>query len=321
MNQPRTATGDLHGDPVHRELMAGLQSRQKTINPKYFYDEAGSCLFAQITALPEYYPSRTETAILKSHAQDIARQVGKQRVVIEPGAGNCEKVRHLIPALQPRCYVPVDISTDFLADAAAALNEIFPELQIEPVAADFSRVISLPEAVDSRSAVIFYPGSTIGNFEPADAVKFLQRMRGLAGAGGSILVGVDLHKDNAILTAAYNDRAGITAAFNRNVLLHLNRLLGADFRPELFRHHAFYNEERRRIEMHLVSEIEQIVNCGSTRLHFAAGESIHTENSYKYTLQDFSALVATAGLKLEQSWSDPNKLFSVNLLSVARDGG
>ncbi|MEQ9463039.1 MAG: L-histidine N(alpha)-methyltransferase [Haliea sp.] len=297
--------------------MAGLQSGQKTINPKYFYDEAGSCLFAQITALPEYYPTRTETAILQSHAEDIAGQVGKQRVVIEPGAGNCEKVRHLIPALQPSCYVPVDISTDFLADAAVALNESFPELRIEPVAADFSRAISLPESVGCQSAVVFYPGSTIGNFEPADAVKFLQRMRSLAGPAGSVLVGVDLHKDDAILTAAYNDRAGVTAAFNRNVLLHLNRLLGADFKPELFRHHAFYDREKRRIEMHLVSELEQTVNCGSTALHFAAGESIHTENSYKYTPQDFSALAAAAGLKLEQSWSDPGELFSVNLLSVA----
>ncbi len=317
MTQARAASNVVHANPAHQELMAGLQSRQKTINPKYFYDETGSRLFARITQLPEYYPTRTEIKILKSRAEDIARHVGKRRVVIEPGAGNCEKVRQLIPALQPSCYIPVDISTDFLADAARALNESFPELQVEPVAADFSRAISLPESVSGQPAVIFYPGSTIGNFEPGDAANFLQRMRSLVGAKGLILVGVDLHKDTGTLEAAYNDRAGITAAFNRNVLHHLNSLLGTDFKPELFQHHAFYNEEKRRIEMHLVSGVEQVVNCGNARLHFAAGESIHTENSYKYTVAGFSSLVEAAGLRLEQSWSDPDKLFSVNLLSVA----
>lgn len=317
MNHARVATEGRAGQLVYRELMAGLQSRQKAIDPKYFYDEAGSCLFDQITSLPEYYPTRTETAILKSQADAIAMRVGKQRVVIEPGAGSCEKFRYLIPALQPRCYVPMDISTDYLSGAVADLNESFPDLHIEPVAADFSRTISLPESVKCQSAVIFYPGSTIGNFEPAEAVKFLQRMRSLIGSEGLILVGVDLHKDSGILTAAYNDPAGITAAFNRNILHHVNRLLGADFKPHLFQHHAFYNEEKRRIEMHLVSDVEQTVTCGNTRLHFAAGESIHTENSYKYSLRDFSSLVDRADLKLEQSWSDGDNLFSVNLLSVA----
>tara|TARA_R110002110_G_scaffold240244_2_gene456428 strand:- start:24546 stop:25511 length:966 start_codon:yes stop_codon:yes gene_type:complete len=317
MNHPQAATDDRSGERVYRELMAGLQSGQKTINPKYFYDEAGSALFDQITSLPEYYPTRTETAILKYHAEAIAMRVGRQRVVIEPGAGSCEKVRYLIPALQPSCYVPVDISTDYLAEAAAGLNESFPELQVEPVAADFSRTISLPGSVDCEAAVIFYPGSTIGNFEPADAVNFLRRMRSLVGSQGLILVGVDLHKDSAVLTAAYNDTAGVTAAFNRNILLHLNRLLGADFRPDLFQHHAFYNEQKRRIEMHLVSAVRQIVNCGDVPLQFAEGETIHTENSYKYSLQDFSSLVEKAGLKLEQSWTDRKNLFSVNLLSAA----
>lgn len=311
------ASNDLPEENVYRDLMAGLKSRQKTVEPKYFYDEAGSRLFDQITSLPEYYPTRTETAILQDHAETIALQVGRNRVIIEPGAGSCEKIRYLIPALQPSCYVPVDISTDYLIDAAASLNETYSDLRIEPVAGDFSREIALPESVGFQSAVIFYPGSTIGNFEPAEAASFLQRMRGLIGRKGMVLIGVDLHKESGILEAAYNDEAGVTAAFNRNVLHHLNDLLGADFKPDLFRHHAFYNESERRIEMHLVSDIDQVVNCSNDRLHLAAGESIHTENSYKYTLRDFSSLVAKAGFKLEQSWTDDRKLFSVNLLSVA----
>lgn len=310
-------THDLAQGEVYRELITGLQSTQKTVDPKYLYDEAGSRLFTQITALPEYYPTRTETAILQHHADAIATQVGRHRVIIEPGAGSCEKIRHLIPALKPSCYVPVDISTDYLADAVASLNDTYPELRVEPVAADFSQAICLPESVSCQSALIFYPGSTIGNFQPDDAVRFLHDMRSLTGDEGMILVGVDLHKETGILAAAYNDRAGVTAAFNRNLLHHLNFLLAADFQPDLFRHHAFYNESERRIEMHLVSTVDQIVSCRSDRLQFAAGESIHTENSYKYTLQDFSSLVAKAGLKLEQSWSDDKALFSVNLLRVA----
>ncbi|MDO8861697.1 L-histidine N(alpha)-methyltransferase [Haliea sp. E1-2-M8] len=314
----------INGQPQHcayGELIAGLQSEQKTIDPKYFYDAAGSCLFDQITSLPEYYPTRTETAILKHHAEAIARHIGTQRTIIEPGAGSCEKIRHLIPALQPSCYVPVDISHDYLSDAVTSLNQTYPELCIEPVAGDFSRAISLPESVSYQSALIFYPGSTIGNFEPAEAVKFLQGMRGLIGPEGMILVGVDLHKATKTLAAAYNDHAGVTAAFNRNILRHLNGLLGADFEPDLFQHHAFYNENERRIEMHLVSAVEQIVTCRNDQLHFAAGESIHTENSYKYTLRDFSSLVEKAGLKLEQSWTDDEHLFSVNLLSVVNSRG
>lgn len=317
MNHAETAITELSDNPVYRALIAGLQADQKTVDPKYFYDAAGSCLFDRITSLPEYYPTRTETAILRDHADAIARRVGRHRVIIEPGAGSCEKIRHLVPALKPACYVPVDISTDYLADAVASLNETYPELRTEPVAADFSRDIFLPESVGYESAVIFYPGSTIGNFEPAEAVAFLQRMGHLIGNQGTILVGVDLHKDSAILNAAYNDQAGVTAAFNRNILNHLNRLLEADFNPDLFQHHAFYNESRRRIEMHLVSDIEQVVSCRDDRLHIAAGESIHTENSYKYSLEDFASLVEKAGLKLEQSWSDDGQLFSVNLLSVA----
>ena len=308
-------TATEHG--VYQELMAGLSAAQKTVNPKYFYDEKGSLLFDQITALPEYYPTRTEIAILKHHATDMASMIGTERVVIEPGAGSCEKIRYLVPALRPSCYVPIDISIDYLADAVDSLHQDYPALSVAPVAADFSSPIALPEHLASQPAVIFYPGSTIGNFEPAEAVSFLQRMSSLIGDDGTILIGVDLHKETAILTAAYNDPAGITAAFNRNMLSHINQLLDADFNPDTFRHHAFYNEEQQRIEMHLVSDREQIVTCQHDQLHFAAGESIHTENSYKYTLADFSSLVEKAGLTLQQSWSDDNDLFSVNLLHVA----
>lgn len=320
MKLRESALNAMTDDHVYRDLMAGLQSDQKTVDPKYFYDEAGSRLFTRITSLPEYYPTRTETAILKGNAEAIATQVGRDKVIIEPGAGSCEKIRYLIPALKPSCYVPVDISTDYLTDAVAGLNETYPDLHIEPVAGDFSRAITRPDSVSFQGAMIFYPGSTIGNFEPEEAVNFLQRMRSLTGDKGMILIGVDLHKDSEILAAAYNDAADVTATFNRNVLHHLNALLGADFKPDLFRHYAFYNESLRRIEMHLISDVEQVVDCGKVQLHFAEGESIHTENSYKYTLQDFSAVVAKAGLRLEQSWTDDKNLFSVNLLRAGSSG-
>ncbi|MCB1678905.1 MAG: L-histidine N(alpha)-methyltransferase [Halioglobus sp.] len=296
------------------ELLAGLRAEPKTIDPKYFYDALGSRLFARITRLPEYYPTRTEVGILHRHRQQIAAHCGVSCVFIEPGSGNCEKVRLLLDAVRPSLYVPVDISSEFLRAAALQLGGEYPWLAIAAVCADFNASWDFTRRLPLGKRVVFYPGSTIGNLEPADAVRFLARVKEVVGAGGGALIGVDLHKDSACLTAAYNDAQGVTARFNLNVLLRLNRILEADFEPAQFRHRAFYNTDRQRIEMHLVSQCEQSVGCNGSRLRLRQGESIHTENSYKYTVQGFAALAAAAGLALERSWLDDEALFSVHYL-------
>ena len=297
-----------------QEILQGIRKPQKALEPKWFYDEKGSRLFDQITRLPEYYPSRTERQILQHYSSEIATACGGGCVLIEPGAGNCAKVRILLDDLRPAVYAPVDISADYLWSAARELGGEYPWLDVVAVCADFNCDWSFVERLPPGKRVIFYPGSTIGNLEPAAAAVFLRRVRAVLGEGGGALVGVDLHKSSTRLNAAYNDAAGITAKFNLNVLQRLNEIMGADFDEARFRHHAFYNGARQRIEMHLVSKGRQSVTLGGERIDFDDGESIHTENSYKYTVEGFAELAAGAGLSLERTWLDEEELFSVHYL-------
>jgi dimethylhistidine N-methyltransferase len=306
-------TPDVHSEQ-REELLAGLLSRPRSINPKFLYDERGSELFSRICELEEYYPTRTEVEILDRQSADIARVVGAGCELVEPGAGNCEKVRYLLHDLQPSAYLPLDISGDFLLEAAERLRESFPQLDVQPVVADFNETFDLPGTGERR--VVFYPGSTIGNFEPDGAGVFLRRAADLVGPGGGLLVGVDLHKDSAILNAAYNDSEGVTAAFNRNILLHANALLDADFDPGQFEHVAFYNEDKQRIEIYLESRADQQVRCDGALLEFQAGERIHTEYSHKYTVEGFARMAAEAGFTPRACWIDDDELFSVQYFEV-----
>ncbi len=308
-----------HPDLSHcrEEILAGLQTTQKTVNPKWFYDEYGSQLFDQITRLPEYYPTRTEVAILKKNCEQISARCGHGCLFIEPGSGSSEKVRILLDTLQPAAYVPMDISAEFLQSAALELGDEYPWLDIYAVCVDFNHGWSFLDDLPAGKRVVFYPGSTIGNLEPDLATEFLIRVRDMMGENGGALVGVDTHKCSDRLNAAYNDSQGVTAEFNLNVLRRLNELMDAEFEEDSFRHHAFYNAEARRIEMHLVSEREQSVRCNGATVEFALGETLHTESSYKYTPQSFAALVEAAGLKLAQSWMDADELFSVHYLERA----
>jgi dimethylhistidine N-methyltransferase len=299
------------------ELLNGLKREQKVVNPKYFYDERGSQLFDRITRLPEYYPTRTEVEILTRNRREISEACGAGCLFIEPGSGSCEKARLLLNDLRPSAYVPVDISADFLLQAATQLGREYPWLTIQAVCADFNHSWSFVDDLPAEKKVVFYPGSTIGNLEPKMALAFLKRVRDMVGDNGGMLIGVDLHKSSTRLTAAYNDAQGITADFNLNVLSRLNALLDAQFDPAAFTHDAFYNTAKQRIEMHLVSEQAHSVQCNGSLITFDKGETIHTENSYKYTLEGFSELAASAGLALDKSWLDDEKLFSVHYLSAA----
>ena len=297
-----------------REVLAGLERPQKIVNPKFFYDAAGSALFDRITRLPEYYPTRTEITILTENAGEIADCCGRGCVLIEPGSGSSEKVRLLLDAIRPGAYVPLDISADFLYQSALQLGEEFPWLKIHAICADFSHDWHLSAGLPEGRRVVFYPGSTIGNLEPAAAGRFLARVRDWMRPDGGALIGVDLHKSADILNRAYNDAAGVTADFNLNLLESLNRLLGARFDRDDFRHLAFYDTEQRRIEMHLVSREEQVVPYEGGVIEFAPGETIHTENSYKYTQEGFAELAEGAGLVVCRSWLDSEALFSVHYL-------
>jgi L-histidine Nalpha-methyltransferase len=299
------------------ELLAGLQKTQKEVNPKYFYDARGSELFEQITQLDEYYPTRTEIAILQRHAAEMARICGPDCVLIEPGSGSSEKVRLLLNSLRPAAYVPLDISASFLYESAVKLAREFPWLQVQAICADFANAWHAHTELPGGRRVIFYPGSTIGNMEPSVAQDFLADLRQWIGADGGVLIGVDLHKSEALLNAAYNDARGVTAEFNLNILNAINRVTGADFDAQRFSHRALYNRQLQRIEMHLVSEEGQAVTVDNTVINFNKGETLHTENSYKYTIEGFTELIEAAGFSLQKSWLDEDQLFSVHFLSVA----
>jgi L-histidine Nalpha-methyltransferase len=302
-----------------RDVIEGLTARPKRLSPKYFYDEAGSRLFEEITALPEYYPTRSELAILGAHAPDMARLFPAETALIEFGSGSSKKARLMLDAAPSvAAYVPVDISSKWLAEEATRLRCDYPHLAVLPVAADFTQSFRLPRSIASLGRAGFFPGSTIGNFEAHQARAFLQHAARILGEDAILIVGIDLVKGEGTLTAAYNDAAGVTARFNLNLLARINRELGADFDLARFSHQAFYNRERARIEMHLVSRVRQKVSvCGRT-IEFGECETIHTENSYKFTVDSFGALARGAGWTPVAAWSDADGYFSVQALRAAK---
>ena len=302
------------------DVVAGLSAKPKSLPPKYFYDLAGSALFDRITGLPEYYPTRSEIGILKDNAPAIASLFPQNCVLIEFGGGSSRKARILLGAAATvEAYVPVDISGDFLQQDAAQLRRDFPRLGVYPLVEDFTKPFELPAAIAALPRVGFFPGSTIGNLEPHEACKFLQHAGRMLGRGAVFVVGVDLIKDNKILYRAYNDAEGVTAKFNLNLLARINRELGGNFDLDAFEHHAFYNGEQNRIEMHLASTRRQKVRVNGATIDFRAGETIHTENSYKYTIESFQALARGSGWTPLKVWSDG--LFAVHALTCDRAQG
>ena len=296
------------------DVLAGLALEQKWIPAKYFYDGRGSELFEAICTVPEYYPFRAESEILDSSAEEIARAIGANALVIEPGSGMSKKVRPILRALQrPAGYVAVEISGEILEAARKELRAEFPQLPISTLCADYSDGIHLPPEMRllGQRRVVFYPGSTVGNFHPDEAVAFLRLLHRLAGPGGAVLVGADLKKDRATLERAYDDAQGVTAAFNLNLLDRMNRELAGNFRVENFRHRAVYNESKGRVEMHLVSRVPQLVTVAGQTFAFREGETIHTENSYKYTTDEFTALASRARLGLRKFWLDSESRFAL----------
>ena len=302
---------------LHAELCAGLNAPDAFVPPKYFYDELGSKLFAAICELPEYYPSRTEASIFKNYLSEIAAAVGVGNTLIDLGAGDCTKAARLFSALQPAQYVPVDISVDFLRDAVGQLQQRFPHIKMTALGMDFSSAIHIPEVVKKSKRLFFYPGSSIGNFTPIQAVAFLQRLRSACEADGGLLIGVDLVKDHAILHAAYDDALGVTASFNLNLLSHLNKLLVANFDIRAWRHDSCFNAEQSRIEMYLVARHTHHVKWQGGERRFNAGERIHTEHSYKYTQDGFIQLLQQAGFVVNHTWTDAQDWFMVCHARVA----
>jgi len=300
---------------IRADVLDGLSQVQKKLSPKYFYDARGSHLFEDITRLPEYYLTRTEHSIMQASVTEMARLVGPNAAVIEFGSGAGAKIRLLLDQLlNPVASVAVEISRDHLLDAAQALADDYPHLDILAVCADFTRPFELPPISNARRKLVFFPGSTIGNFPPDEAVSLLKVMNQVAGRDGALLIGADLVKDNHLLEAAYNDSAGVTAEFNLNLLAHINRELQADFDLASFRHQAVYNKAAGRIEMYLVSQCEQTVHIGDRRIVFSPGERILTEYAYKYSLGGFADLAARAGFRVEKVWTDSQKHFSVQYL-------
>lgn len=309
---------DYHPRPADffAEVVEGLRKEQKKIPPKFFYDEKGSEIFAEICETPEYYPTRTEQRILRQNVWEIANIIGHHCLLVEPGSGNCEKVRLLLDVLKPQAYVPMDISRDHLKKAAQTLSADYPWLDVHAACVDFTQPLDLSFCPADMQKIAFFPGSSIGNFEPQAAVEFMSHIVKAVGQGGGMLIGVDLKKDKDILDAAYNDEAGITAAFNLNLLERINQELDADFEVNNFEHHAYYNQDEGRIEMHLRSQLEQVINIEDQAIKLNKGETIHTENSYKYTIEEFQSMAGKAGFKPMYVWTDPDKLFSVHYFEV-----
>lgn len=295
---------------VRAELAAGLLAQPASLAPKYLYDPLGSRLFDAITELPEYYPTRTEAALLAEHGEAIARQIPRGATLVDLGAGNCEKAARLFGLLQPARYVAVDISVDFLRNALQCLQRQYPALDMLGVGLDFSAALDLPSELGAGPRLLFYPGSSIGNFTPRQALDFLRQARA-ATQGGGLLIGVDLVKPREVLEPAYDDALGVTAAFNKNLLLHVNRLIGSDFRVQDWQHLAFFNTGHSRIEMHLQAVRDLTVRWPQGERRFAAGERIHTENSCKYQVPDFDALLQEAGFSQTQVWTDAHGWFAM----------
>lgn len=312
------SVGEAGGSgPFLAEVIEGLRRPRKTLPCKYFYDAQGSALFERICDLPEYYLTRTELEILRLHIAEMAGELGPELLLIEYGSGSGKKTLLLLDHLEaPAAYVPIDISESAMLAFAGSLRARYPSLEVLPVCADYTRAFTLPRSRRRpRRRAVFFPGSTIGNFTPQEAVEFLARARRTAGEGGALLIGVDLRKERSILEAAYDDPAGVTAAFNLNLLARINRELGGDFRLEDFRHRAFFDERLGRVEMHLVSRRTQTVRIAGEEFSFGEGESIHTECCYKYAEDEFAGVAARAGWTARRAWSDPARLFSVLLFS------
>ena len=316
-HRTQPAPADIASE-FERDVLRGLSNWPRSIPPKYFYDAAGSALFDRIAELPEYYPTRTEFAILAEHAAEMAAQMGPQPELIEFGAGSLSKVRLLLDAFDgadmPRRYLPIDISANHLQQAAQRLQREYPQLAVSPVVADYLGPVALPAPMAGAARRVgFFPGSSIGNFNFEESLCFLQRAARLL-QGGGLLVGVDQVKEPALLQAAYNDARGVTAAFNLNLLHRINRELDADFDVGAFWHHAFYDPLRQRVEMHLVSRRPQTVRIGSARFAFEEGDSLHTENSHKFTVEGFRKLALRCGFRPGPAWLDEQRLFAVHWL-------
>lgn len=321
--QAEPVENQLGTDRFRLDALTGLRQSQKVIPSKYLYDEYGSQLFDQITELDEYYPTRSEMAIMREHVQEMARQLGPGCLLIEYGSGNSAKTRTLLDHLpEPAGYVPIDISEEHLRRSADQLEGDYPELTILPIAVDFTRPFQVPDArAPVNRRVVYFPGSTLGNFSPGAARDLLSSIREVAGLNGALLIGVDLRKDVETVTAAYNDREGVTAAFNLNLLTRINRELGADFDLDQFDHRAQYNSDLDCIEMRLLSQRDQTVQIGDQRVEFRAGESILTERSYKYSQSAFEQLARSAGLDVTNVWKDDRDFFSVQYLTVRQSCG
>ena len=299
-----------------KDVVEGLSKDPKTLKPKYFYDNRGAQLFTEICTTPEYYPTRTEIKILNQNAEDIASQIGDNTALIEYGSGALEKIKILLDFLnEPVGLIPVDISEDQLFASAKNLENLYPDLEILPVAADFTKPIPIPGfSHPPKKHVAFFPGSTIGNFEPDLAIQFLEGVTKTIGLDGLLLIGFDLKKDIETLLAAYDDQRGITSSFNKNLLSRINDELGGNFNLDTFEHVARYNENKGRIEMHLKSTTEQTVSINKELFEFLEGETIHTENCYKFTKESFTAMSSKAGLYPVKTWTDDQNLFAVMLL-------
>ena len=302
---------------LYDAVVSGLSRPRKMIPPKFFYDEQGSKLFDAICQQPEYYLPDAERKLLNRCTEEIAQLTGPGRVIIEPGAGNLKKIRLLLDVLQPSAYVPMDISFDYLQQAAQTLANAFPWLPIHAACVDFSHSMPLPEKVTDGPRLAFFPGSSLGNFHPYEAIDFLMLIKNTVGVDGMLLIGVDTKKPATILDAAYNDAAGLTAAFNLNLLHRIQKELDAECDPSSFNHHAFYNSEAGRIEMHLVSEHAQEMRVNGHRFSFDPGESVHTECSYKYAPDEFISIAAEAGFSSMKYWLAEDSMFAVYLLKVA----
>jgi dimethylhistidine N-methyltransferase len=300
------------------EVLIGLRKPQKELPSKYFYDERGSKLFERICELKEYYITRIEASIMQTHIEEIVELIGPQVLLIEHGCGNCEKVRFLMDHLHdPVAFIPIDISKEQLLQVSRELDSIYPQLQVLPVCADYTGNFELPiPKRESKRTVVYFPGSTISNFDPIPVEHFLEHVANLCRSNGALLIGVDLKKDPAVFHDAYNDGEGLTAAFNLNLLERINRELGCDFQLDSFEHYAFYNPRESRVEMHLISQKNQVVHINGVTISFIKGESIWTESSYKYNLDEFKRMAAVAGFRVERVWIDERRWFSVQYLTT-----
>jgi dimethylhistidine N-methyltransferase len=296
---------------VRTELIAGLTAPSPYISPKFLYDPSGSKLFEAICELPEYYPTRTEAEVFSQYGERIAEACDTGATLIDLGAGNCAKAAKLFPLLHPTQYVAVDISSEFVQDAVAQLRHRFKGINMQAVTQDFSAGLTLPDSVGAHRRLFFYPGSSIGNFRPDEALDFLARLRARCDADGGLLIGIDLIKDPAVLADAYDDALGVTSAFNLNVLRHVNRLIGADFDVSEWRHRSFYNAQRQRVEMHLEARDNVTVRWQGGMRYFVRSQSIHTENSHKYTRSTITDMLERTGWRLEHVWTDPKEWFAL----------